>query len=414
MNGMQLNYDIVVAGGGPSGLAAAIAARYYGARVLIVEREGVLGGMSTAGQLTCWCGSADSVIFSELLRTHTKEIRGRRIFDPEELKSWFLEAVQKSGADVLYHAVVAGVERNGDTISAIQVATKCGIIRITAKYFIDSTGDGDLAYLCKVPFDSGRDGDGLMQPMTLMFQLAGLTEPLPELSKIGRSEEYKARMKAYQQEGKLDPEVCYLILVEGYQPGTVSVNMTNAVGRDGSDPLDWSRAEEKTRQQIPQIVDFLRKEIPGFERCFVTASAFYCGARETRRFHGEYCMTAEDIAEQRDFPDWIVRNATYHFGIHSPTGNSSERPATVYRGGAYTIPYRSFLPKGVRNLFLNGRNICGTHVAHGSYRVVPICFAMGQGIGLAAAQCVQDGTVPEEVNLKKVQQILQKEFAVQQ
>ena len=163
-----LNYDICVLGAGPAGIAAAIAARRMGARVLLVERDGVLGGMSTAGMLNTWCGDAYSSVYSYICEKTTKRFGERLIYSPEELKLLYINMIEENGIDLLLHTLVTGVVNEGGTIRSVRVHCKSGEMLIEAKTFIDCTGDGDVATLSGVPFDKGRE-DGLMQPMTVQF-----------------------------------------------------------------------------------------------------------------------------------------------------------------------------------------------------------------------------------------------------
>ena len=155
-------------------------------------------------------------------------------------------------------------------------------------------------------------------------------------------------------------------------------------------------------------MDFIRENIPGFKNSFCMQSASCVGVRESRHFIGEYILEAEDIVDQCVFDDWIVSNAKYCFNNHNQVGSGLDetRHNVSYRGQKYTIPYRSLLPKGVSNLLLNGRNISGTHLAHSSFRVMPICFGMGDGAGIAAAHCIAENKPLRQADIKRVQEVL--------
>lgn len=399
-----LNYDICVLGAGPAGLAAAIAARRMGARVLLVERDGVLGGMSTAGMLNTWCGDAYSSVYSYICRRTTKRFGKRLIYSPEELKVLYINMIEENGIDLLLHSFVTGAVCNGGDLREVRIHTKSGEMAIEAKIFIDCTGDGDVAALCGVPFDKGRD-DGLMQPMTVEFTVCGVDESRALYANV-QTPELKAKMQEYLADGRVSFPVGLLILLEAIEPHTAFVNMTNVINVDGTDVFDQTRAELAARKQIPQIVRFLRENVPGYEECYVIASAAYAGARETRRIKGAYTITADDVQSGRQFEDWIVDGALYPFGIHNPNGKV-ERDANCPQDTLkrYTLPYGCFTPVGMKNLMMAGRCISGDHYALSSYRVMPICFAMGEGVGTCAAIAFRDGISPTSFDTDKIKEV---------
>lgn len=405
-----LNYDICVLGAGPAGTAAAIAARRMGAKVLLVEREGVPGGMSTSGMLNIWCGDAYGSIFAHIVESTTKTIGRRRIYSPETLKILLINMIADSGADLLLHSFVTGAEVRNGRIEKVLIHSKSGEMAVCANSFIDCTGDGDVAALAGVPFDKGRESDGLMQPMTLQFMVGGLDDSRA-LFAAADTPELKAKLREYVADGRVSFPVGLLILIEALEPHTAFVNMTNVIHADGTDVFDQTRAELETRRQIPQIVQFLRENVPGYENCCVLSSAAYAGVRESRRFRGGYTLTAADIQCGRRFDDWIVDGAIYSFGIHNPDGTTDrvkEHPKNTNL--RYTIPYRCFTPSGIENLLMAGRCISGDHYAHSSYRVMPICFAMGEGVGTCAAMAFRDGSNPAMLNpeqIREVQKLIQ-------
>ena len=400
---MELYTDVLVVGGGPSGVAAAISASREGAGTLIAEKSGLFGGMSTGGLLNVWCGSASSDVW-ETVRDRTTEKRQRRsVFSPETLKSLYPELLEEAGVEMLLHAQLIDVEKDGDRVKTAVFYGKSGRIRVHAKVFIDSTGDGDLAFLAGVPFEKGRDLDGLMQPMSLEFMVAGVDDLRAVYPTFGTHPDLEENMQRYVAEGKILAPCGHVILLEGFEPGTACVNSTNVIRVDGTDERDLTRAELLTRRQIPQIVRFLNECVPGYERAYLVASACHIGVRETRRFNGLYRLTEEDILAQRIFDDWIVSNAKYPFGVHNLTGCGGDVHKPEYHGERYTIPRRCFLTREAKNVLLNGRNISGTHLAHSSYRVMPICFAMGEGTGTMAALAVKNDALPETVDAREIQ-----------
>ena len=399
-----LNYDICVLGAGPAGIAAAIAARRMGARVLLVERDGVLGGMSTAGMLNTWCGDAYSSVYSYICEKTTKRFGKRLIYSPEELKLLYINMIEENGIDLLLHTLVTGVVNEGGTIRSVRVHCKSGEMLIEAKTFIDCTGDGDVATLSGVPFDKGRE-DGLMQPMTVQFTVCGVDETRALYANV-QTPELKAKMQEYLADGRVSFPVGLLILLEAIEPHTAFVNMTNVINVDGTNVFDQTQAEIRARKQIPQIVRFLRENVPGYEECYLIASAAYAGARETRRINGAYTITADDVQSGRRFDDWIVDGALYPFGIHNPSGKAvrdENCPKDTLK--RYTIPYGYFTPVGMKNLLMAGRCISGDHYALSRYRVMPICFAMGEGVGTCAAIALRDGISPTSFDTEKIKEV---------
>lgn len=403
---MELTTDVLVIGGGPSGIAAALSAARTGAETLLAEKEGFLGGMSTGGLLNVWCGSASSDIWEDL-RDRTTEGRARRsVFDPEALKAVYIGLLEEAKVRLLLHAQLIDAEYEDGHITGAVFYGKSGRITVRAKAYIDSTGDGDLAFLSGVPYDKGRDLDGLMQPMSLEFMVGGVDDSCAVYPTFGTHPELEKKMAEYVADGRILSPAGHVILLEGFIPGTACVNSTNVIRMDGTDETDLTRAEILTRKQIPQIVRFLRECVPGYANAYVLTSACHIGVRETRRFHGAYRLTERDILDQRIFDDWAVSNACYTFCVHNLTGSGADAHALAYHGERYTIPYRCFLPEKIDNLLLNGRCISGTHMAHSSYRVMPICFAMGEATGTAAALAVRRGTPLRAVDVSGLQRLL--------
>lgn len=406
----NLSYDICILGSGPAGIASALAARRLGAKVLIVERNGVLGGMSTAGMLNTWCGDAYSSVFEYICSRTTKNFGKRRIYSPEELKVLLIEMLTEAKVDILLHSLVTGVECDNGILKEVHIHTKSGEIAISAGSFIDCTGDGDVAALSGVAFDKGRD-DGLMQPMTVEFTVCGVDSERAVFTGA-MTPERKAKMQEYLADGRVSFPVGLIILLEAIEPGVAFVNMTNVINVDGTNVFDQTRAELEARRQIPQIVRFLRENVPGYENCHAIASAAYAGARETRRIKGRYTLTANDIQEGTVFEDWIADGAKYCFGIHNPNGKLEKdfvAPHDTKR--RYSIPYGCITPEGMKNLLVAGRCISGDYFAHSSYRVMPICFAMGEGAGTCAAIAMRDGVNSAELSrtqIKEAQALIKK------
>ena len=175
---------------------------------------------------------------------------------------------------------------------------------------------------------------------------------------------------------------------------------------------DLTRGTKVCREQMEPIVDFLREYVPGYEHCFLLSSASLLGIRETRHFHGRYTLTHQDILDKRVFEDWVVRDACFNFDVHNITGAGLDKTgAQKYfpKDNSYTIPYRSLLPQEVQGLLLAGRNISGSHMAHSNYRAMPICVGMGEAAGIAAALCCRENILPEQADVKEIQDCLLKD-----
>ncbi len=406
------NYDVAIVGGGPSGIAAAYAAARLGSRVLLIEREGCLGGMSTVGGLNIWCGESGSGFFRRLGEQVNRYPRGRAVYDPESLKSIYLEELLAVGCEILLYTTLVGVDMDGTKIAGLRLYSKGEQFTVTAGVYIDSTGDGDLAYMAGVPYDKGRESDGLMQPLSVLFYLDGVDDSRAVYPTFGTHPDLEEKMQSYVKTGRIAEPAGHVILVEGARPGTACANMTNVIKVDGTDPVALTAADIHARRQIPAIVSFLQECVPGYENCRLDYSATIIGSREGRRFHGDYTYRAQDILDQTIFEDWVVSNARFPFDNHCMTGSGYDKDNWKYHGENYTIPARCFYPIGVSNLLLNGRNISGDQMAHSSYRVMSICFAMGEGVGTIAHHATSRGGVCREVDISKVQHDLLEKLGV--
>jgi ribulose 1,5-bisphosphate synthetase/thiazole synthase len=411
---VRAEVDVLVCGAGPAGFAAAVSAARSGAKTLLLEQTGTVGGIATAGLMSHWTGSSEGPLFNELL-TRADDTAGceialdshhvtdpRHIINPEKLKLAMLEILSEAGVILQLYTFMADAWMDGETIRGVITESKSGREAIAAKVVIDATGDGDVACKAGADFVKGREGDGRMQPVTVMFKVAGVDEAravfpggfesMPELQAIAREH--------------LPAPAGHVLLYRTTLPGVVSVNMTNMINIDGTDVRDLTRGEIACRQQIPLIEDFLRKHVPGFEKCYVISSSSLLGVRETRHFKGEYTVTADDILAARQFEDWIATRCFFNFDIHSLDGPGLDKDG-AQQGFAqqrkYTIPYRACLPLKIEGLLLAGRNISGTHKAHSNYRVMPICLNMGQGVGTAAALAALADVTPRQVDILAVQ-----------
>ncbi len=406
--------DVLVVGSGPAGVSAAICAAREGVSVMLLEQSGNVGGIATEGLMSHWTGNTEGGFYDEILERSADAGRDdaqmRKVIDPERLKTILLEMLEEAGVKLLLYTFACAPVMEGNKIKGVIAENKTGRGAVLGKIVVDASGDGDIAARAGVPYYIGRETDGKMQPATIMFKVAGvdvergvfpggfeehLAIPAGDIQKLG--------------EEHLPPPAGHVLLYRSTLPGIVTCNMTNCTDIDGTKAEDLTRATVVCRKQMDSIVHFLREYVPGFENCYLISSASLVGIRETRHFKGEAVITREDILEARVFDDWVVTKAHFNFDVHNMTGNGLDETGVqknFQQKKGYTIPYGCFVPLEVDNLYLAGRNISGTHMAHSNYRVMPICANMGQAVGVAAAICVKEGTVPRELSAATVQRRL--------
>lgn len=410
--------DILVCGGGPAGVGAAIRAAREGVKTMVIEFADCLGGIATAGMMSHWGGRSSSKILVELWeRTYEKckktfgwvdeNCCGKNTIHHGAQKIVLDEMAKEAGVEVLYYTLACGAIVENGAITGVVVQNKSGRGIIKAKRVIDATGDGDVATYAGVNYYKGRETDGRMQPCTIMFKIGGVDYsravfPGGFESKV---ETEKGELQALAKE-KLPFPAGHLLLYRQPTEGTVCCNMTNAIEIDGTSAESMSKALVQCRSQIEEIIDFLHEYVPGYEKCWLMSEASLLGIRETRHFEGYKSLTPEDILEARVHDDWVVRRAFFNFDVHNLTGASLDKTGVQQKWAQpddYSIPYGCILPKGVDNLLLSGRNISGTHLAHSNYRIMSVCMALGEAAGAAAAISIKDNCSLLDVDVKKIQ-----------
>lgn len=440
--------DVLVVGGGPSGLGAALGAAAAGARVILAERYGFLGGNATAAlvmPLTSFHahgqrapdldenalfprdqGPGEPVVAGVFRRLLTRLVRaggalrpvqdtGYTVpFDPEVFKLVALELLDEAGVEYLFHSFASGVT-GGRRPDGVIFEGKSGPIVVRARVIVDATGDGDIAALAGAPSEVGRPSDGLVQPMTLMFRMvefereafAGYVRRHPDQWRgVHGLWDLVERATAA---GELELPREDVLFFGTPHPHEVSVNSTRVTGALGTSVWDLTRAECEGRRQLGQLVAFLRKYVPGFELSYAAQSGVQVGVRETRRILGDYQLTADDVLGARKFDDVVARGA-YPIDIHNPTGKGTTL-RRVPPGEAYDIPLRCLLPRDTENILVAGRCISGTHEAHSSYRVMPISMATGHAAGVCAALAARERRRPRELPAAAVQTELLRQHA---
>jgi hypothetical protein len=426
--------DVLVAGAGPAGIMAALAAAEDGLKVALVERHAFVGGNMTTGlPLLGFLSQKGEPIIAGLPQRFIDRLAAVNaasghqrcplhvsltLVDPEAVKSVALEMLTERGVEIGFHSLVAGVVMDGDVLKGIIIEGKGGREAILGKVVIDCSGDGDVAFRSGVPCEKGDDRGG-MQPPTLMFCLAGVdTEKLrrsicsePELYAVdfipneyfGRNRKFivvglRGLIDKARKDGLSIPTE-RTILITALRDGEVWVNMTRVKGVDGTDTRSLSHGEIEARRQIRDIRKYLTSYVPGFEKAYLTGTAPFLGIRESRRIVGQYVMTREDILSCRRFDDAIAVGS-YPIDVHRP---NDEDCTLEWCGDCYDIPYRSLAPLGVRNLLVAGRCISTTHEAMAAIRVMPTCMAMGEAAGRAASLAVRRGVAPAEIDVGELQ-----------
>lgn len=413
---MKTRYDLIVAGGGMSGVAAAVAAAREGLTVLLVERYGFLGGMATAGLVNpfmCyWVREEHSDpakrdllsqgLFTEILdRLH--EMDGYTFqsttFDEEAMKLVLARMLEENNVELLFHSFVCDVRMDNGRIQYITVANKAGLTRLEADYFVDATGDGDVATLAGCRYEIGNE-DGYAQPMTMCFRIAQA-----ELEYYHRHrKEVLERYNQYQAEGKIQNPRENILTFPHVADGFLHFNSTRIIKKSAVNPEDLTQAELEVREQAYELYHFFKENVPGFERSKLVMTACQIGVRESRRITGHYTITEEDILEGRKFEDAIACG-NYDIDIHNPSGTGTVIKSLPL-GSYYTIPYRAMVPLGVDNLVIAGRPISATHAAHSSYRILPICTCIGEAAGAAAALARGASGSFLQVDPRKLQELL--------
>ncbi|MGI6538246.1 MAG: FAD-dependent oxidoreductase [Caldicoprobacterales bacterium] len=405
---VKAEVDVLVLGAGPAGFSAAVNAARQGADVMLIEQAGDVGGVATTGLMSHWTGRTKGGFYQEILERCGDA--DNRLINPEELKTLMLEMLEEAGVRLQLYTFASDVIVEDNTVKGVIIESKSGREAVMARVTIDCTGDGDIAAKAGVPYVKGRETDGKMQPMTLMFKVAGVD--MDRAVFPGSFEDNIKIDKGYIQDlGKenIPYPAGHVLLYPSPIPGVVTCNMTNVIGVDGTKSEDLTKAAIVARKQIKPIVKFLREFVPGYENCYVISSASIIGVRETRHFKGEYTLTEEDILEARTFDDWVVTKAHFNFDVHNLTGSGLDETGVqkhFKQQRSYTIPYRCLVPVNIDNLLLAGRNISGTHMAHSNYRVMPICANMGQAAGIAAALAVKYDVKPRDLDVSRIQEVL--------
>lgn len=394
--------DTLVVGGGPAGIAAAIASARSGARTLLVEQRGYLGGMGTAALVPAFCPYTDGekpiirgigLQLLEKMKTSASEsfaeAYGEQLdwvpIDVEVLKRVYDDAVLESGAELLFHTIVPQVVVENGRIEGVLAANKSGLSLLKATSYIDATGDADLAAMAGVPFLKGGEA-GELQPGTMCYLLAGADRREFEeyMKESGDTGQIPLAVQKAQQAGDLPEGRKKVSGFAWISSSVVGVNFGHVFGIDGTKAEDLTYGAIEGRKVVARQIEFLKKYVPGFRHIHLVHTGDQIGIRETRRIQGDYTLTAEDFLEARSFEDDIARNA-YYIDIHLANAAGKMTITHLPKGKSHGVPFRVMLPQNVDNLIVAGRSVSSDRAVQGSLRVMPNCFAMGEAAGAAAA-----------------------------
>ncbi|MBI4977827.1 MAG: FAD-dependent oxidoreductase [Spirochaetes bacterium] len=436
LNGIPVagTYDIIVVGGGPAGVSAAFAASRRGMKTLIVEQFNCLGGIATAGghgHICLYSGWGwDPKKAQRIVGGVIWEISKRTAdagygvanncasdFEIEGMKYTLDKMAEETKTDVIYYTQFAdAIVENGNVIGIV-VQNKSGRQAYYAKRIIDCTGDGDVAARAGCGYDLGDEETGHCQPMTLMFTIGGVAmDKVREFKKTlpAGDNDLKSVWKKAQDNGDMRP---FQSKIMGWwwtptRPDQVGVNFTHINFVDATNAGDLTKATIEGRKQAYETIEVYRKYIPGMENCYMVSTPNTVGTRESRRIHGHYTLTKDDIKNQRSFDD-SIGYGSFFIDIHGTKGaGMDEKTWYPPAGFKYQIPYGIIVPKDAGNLFVAGRCASTTHEALGSLRVMPQCGIMGEAAATAAAISIQKNVQPKDVNTRELQAMLKEQRCI--
>ncbi|MDL2229873.1 FAD-dependent oxidoreductase [Treponema sp. OttesenSCG-928-L16] len=452
MKEFRLEYDAAVIGAGPGGIPAALALADMGIKVLLVEKNGYVGGNAALG--LPWLAFLDKKgrqVIGGWAQKFVDELTARgasyghrtcpmhnsvTVIQPDVFKLVALEALKKSGVDLLLHCESIGAELENGTLRKVTVFGKGNRIDIGAKIFIDATGDGDIAYLAGCSYEMGQEGSGALQPPTVMFTLGGVHEekffnyleenpdqltygdriecgPGYDAAYFRGSENHvfvglRKLLSELRERGECPIDRDTLIYINSPNPGEVYVNSTRLLNVDGTNIFDLTRGEIDGHLQIPKLIDVLKKYVPGFENCYLSNIAPNMGIRETRRFQGIKYLTADHII-RGEIPDDTIALGSYKIDIHSALDDSTIFTALE---NPFGIPYGCLVSKELKGLMFSGRLISMDAEVLGSTRIMPTCMAIGEAAGVGAALAIKHNIQAAEVDPGEVRNILLKNGAI--
>lgn len=405
--GLSTEFDVVVIGGGPAGCTAAAAAARGGAKTLLIEQTGALGGMGTSGLVPAWCPFSDGekMIYRGLAEKVFRAARSSDSFyppenvdwvpiEPEKLKRVYDKLVSDYGATVLFFTTVCSIEKNSaGEIDSVIAANRAGLTAYRAKVFIDATGDGDAAAMAGASFELG-DAQGALQRSTLCFSVEGVNTFNFQYSNWrGRDCTFA---KTPFRHASFSKHFCINIT----SPVSVGFNAGHMEGFRADRPEELSRGMMLGRAMAADSLEDIARHAPEvFGQAHVGATASLMGIREGRRFKSRHMITYEDYCARRTFPDEIGRNS-YYIDIHGADEETTRkmRLSAYGKGESHGIPYGALVPENFSNLLLSGRCVSADRLVYGSIRVMPPCLVTGEASGVAAAIAVRNSLAPDQID----------------
>jgi len=431
--------DVLIAGGGPSGTVAALAAARHGAKVLVIERFGFLGGLGTQAPLCTWplntsVGEAGNAIYDGIPReiverlskiggcslredvwkkqegakdagTEEKTVQNWYLFDPELLKYLLFQIVDENKVDLLLHSLCVGAIVENNCIKGVIIESKGGREAILADVFVDATADGDLSAYAGAQYDIGYRGlGGLTMPPETSWIIAGVDTDNVDPAKIN---------EVYAEAKRTGEIVTWrkniLVNAPFLQKGLVKIFGTRILGVNMLDPASLTYAEKEQRHQMHQITNLLKKEFSAFKDARIVCSQVYVPNRGVRRIIGLKTLTEEDILKGKKYPDQVAVASNARIEIHPPNSEKitfvrSENPKDYYH-----IQFGCLVPSSVDNLITTGGCISSDMIACGAVNTMPNAMLLGQASGTAAALCVNTNVKPKELNVKELQNRLKED-----
>lgn len=446
----QVEYDIAVIGGGPGGIPAAIAAARQGAKVLLVERNGFLGGAAASGLgLLGFLDRQGRKVLSGIPEEFVErlaEVGGTlghnrcpvhnsiTPIQPDIFRIIAIEKCRDAGVDLLMHCELLDVKVDNRKITKVVVFGKGHQIEINAKVVIDATGDGDVAYMAGASYTKGQDGTGLMQPASLMFTVGNVNlesfynyienNPseieLPDTYDSGYTADFFRNTKGHcfiglkglltkaKENGEYTIPRDRFIYIISPNKNQVAVNSTRILNIDATDPWELTRGETEGHLQILQLMKLLKKYVPGFDESYVSSIAPGLGIRETRRIKGMKTLTVDDMLSNK-IPEDAICLGAYNIDIHH---GAEETIKLTSLEKPYGIPYGCLVSKDIEGLLMSGRCISVDTQVYGSMRIMGTCMAIGEAAGVAAALSVSKGCMPSELAYQAVTDTLKNSGAI--
>ncbi len=449
---VRLKCDVAVIGAGPGGIPAALAAARQGAKVILADRNGHLGGNLVMGlPLLGYLDQEGRQIIGGIAQEFIDEMmtaghsyghvrcpmhNSITLVHPEMFKLMLFRKCKETGVELLLHSELTGAHVEEGRLKQVTFMGKGTEITLEAKVFIDATGDGDLGALCGASYEKGQDNCGVVQPPTVMFSLTGFEEErffdfleknpinMKQLDSVEIDSGYDTSlwrntrsyvfvgMQAYLDELRQKTDVSILreniIYINSTVPGKIFINTVRVPGCDGSDILSLTQGEMEGHLQIPQIIDLFKTYVPGFEKVMLDSISPAIGIRESRRFRGIKTLTGQQVLDGETPGDTIALGG-YKVDIHNGEGKG-----TILKKikNPYGIPLGATISSEIEGLMFSGRCISMDSEALGSQRVMPTCMAIGEGAGICAALAAEENIAIARIEAEQVRNILKEKGAI--